>query len=141
MHRFFDADGTDIDEGTQRKIERYYHRQDFRRAFAADIGDIEFPPHAIEYYTAALMRTVDADVIRAAGHPVVIDYAYGTTSFVMPNVLSKLGADVLSVNPYASTAGAAAFDVAAHAAPSRTTCELPAPTWVRSSTPTASASP
>jgi mannose-1-phosphate guanylyltransferase/phosphomannomutase len=114
--RFFDADGTDIDEGTQRKIERYYHREDFRRAFAADIGDIEFPPHAIEYYTAALMRTVDADAIRAAGHKVVVDYAYGTTSFVMPNVLSKLGADVLSVNPYASTAGAAAFDVDAHAA-------------------------
>ena len=114
--RFFGADGTDIDEDTQRKIERYYHRQDFRRAFAADIGDIEFPPHAIEYYTAALMRTVDADAIRAAGHQVVVDYAYGTTSFVMPNVLSKLGADVLSVNPYAQTAGAAAFDVRAHAA-------------------------
>jgi mannose-1-phosphate guanylyltransferase/phosphomannomutase len=114
--RFFDADGTDIDETTQRKIERYYHREDFRRAFAADIGDIEFPPHAIEYYTAALMRTVDADAIRAAGHKVVVDYAYGTTSFVMPNVLSKLGADVLSVNPYASTAGAAVFDVTTHAA-------------------------
>ncbi|MBV8305764.1 MAG: mannose-1-phosphate guanyltransferase [Acidimicrobiia bacterium] len=113
--RFFDADGTDIDEGMQRKVERYFHRQDFRRAFAADIGDIEFPPHAIEYYTAALMRTVDADAIRAAGHKVVVDYAYGTTSFVMPNVLSKLGADVLSVNPYAQTAGAAAFDVQAHA--------------------------
>jgi len=114
--RFFGADGTDIDEGTQRKIERYYHRQDFRRAFAADIGDIAFPPHAIEYYTAALMRTVDADAIRAAGLKVVVDYAYGTTSFVMPNVLSKLGADVLSVNPYAQTAGAAAFDVESHAA-------------------------
>src|SRR5207302_108936 len=95
-----------MDEATQRKIERYYHREDFRRAFAADIGDIEFPPHAIEYYTAALMRTVDADAIRAAGPKVVLDYAYGTTSFVMPNVLSKLGADVLSVNPYAEAAGA-----------------------------------
>src|SRR5205823_13213723 len=31
--RFFGADGTDIDESTQRKIERYYHREDFRRAF------------------------------------------------------------------------------------------------------------
>jgi mannose-1-phosphate guanylyltransferase / phosphomannomutase len=34
----------------------------------------------------------------------------------MPNVLSKLGADVLSVNPYAFTAGAAAFEPKAHAA-------------------------
>jgi mannose-1-phosphate guanylyltransferase/phosphomannomutase len=33
----------------------------------------------------------------------------------MPSVLSKLGADVLAVNPYASTAGAAAFDAPAHA--------------------------
>ena len=108
--RFFDADGTDISEATQRKIERYYYRQDYRRAFAADIGDIGFPPRALEYYTAALMRSVDADAIRAAGYRVVVDYAYGTTSFVMPNVLAKLGADVLSVNPYASTAGAAAFE-------------------------------
>src|SRR5205085_10257298 len=55
--RFFDADGTDIDGATQRKIERYYHRQDFRRAFAADIGDIGFPPRALEFYTAAMMRS------------------------------------------------------------------------------------
>ena len=41
---------------------------------------------------------------------VVIDYAYGATSFVMPNVLAKLGADVLAVNPYASTAGMISFD-------------------------------
>jgi mannose-1-phosphate guanylyltransferase/phosphomannomutase len=113
--RFFDADGTDIDEATQRKVERYFHRQDFRRAFAADIGDIGFPPRALEYYTAALMSAVDSDAIRATGYQVVIDYGYGSTSFVMPNVLAKLGAEVLSVNPYASTAGAAAFDAKVHA--------------------------
>ena len=89
----------DIDETAQRKIERLYYREDFRRAFAADIGDIGFPPRAIEYYTAALMRTVDADAIRGAGFKVVLDYAYGTTSFVMPNVLAKLGADVLGSTP------------------------------------------
>src|SRR2546421_4352947 len=47
--RFFDTDGTDINEATQRKIERYYHRQDYRRAFAADIGDIGVPPRALEH--------------------------------------------------------------------------------------------
>jgi len=34
----------------------------------------------------------------------------------MPNVLAKLGADVLAVNPYASTPGALDFDRATHAA-------------------------
>jgi mannose-1-phosphate guanylyltransferase/phosphomannomutase len=34
----------------------------------------------------------------------------------MPNVLSKLGADVLGVNPYASTAGAMSFQLDEHSA-------------------------
>ena len=71
--------------------------------FPAEIGDIGFPPRALEHYTAALEATVDIEAIRAARFKVVVDYAYGSTSFVMPNVLAKLGADVLGVNPYAST--------------------------------------
>src|SRR4051794_13644429 len=114
--RFFDSDGTDIAEATQRKIERLYYREDFRRAFAADIGDIGFPARALEYYANALMSTVDSDAIRAAAFKVVVDYSYGATSFTMPNLLSKLGAEVLGVNPFASTAGAATFDLAGHSA-------------------------
>jgi mannose-1-phosphate guanylyltransferase/phosphomannomutase len=114
--RFFDADGTDLDAGTQRKIERNYYRQDFRRAFAAEIGDIGFAPRALEYYTAALIRSVDVEAIRSADFQLVVDYAFGSTSVVMPSVLAKLGAEVLSVNPYASTAGAANFDPSVHTA-------------------------
>jgi mannose-1-phosphate guanylyltransferase/phosphomannomutase len=114
--RFFTADGTDIDEGAQRKIERIFYRQDFRRAFAADIGDIGYPPRALEYYSAALMENVDVAAIRSVGYQLVMDYAFGPTSLVMANVFSKLGADVLSVNPYTSTAGASAFDAKIHAA-------------------------
>ena len=51
----------------------------------------------------------------SARFKVVVDYAYGSTSFVMPNVLAKLGADVLAVNPYASTAGVMGFDRTTHA--------------------------
>ena len=114
--RFFDQDGVDIGEGTQRKIERLFYREDYRRALAAEIGDIGFAPRAIEYYTAALMASVDAKAVTGANFKVVLDYAYGTSSFVMPHVLSKVGADVLAVNPYASTAGSVAFDRWAHAA-------------------------
>ena len=49
-------------------------------------------------------------LLSKAGLKVVVDYGYGSTSFVMPNVLSKVGADVLAVNPYASTGGAMSFD-------------------------------
>ncbi|MGQ0824746.1 MAG: sugar phosphate nucleotidyltransferase [Actinomycetota bacterium] len=104
--RFLDEKGADIDEGAQRKIERLLYREDFRRAFAGDIGDIVFPPRAIEYYTAALEASVDAERLARHGFKVVLDYSFGATSIVMPNVLSKIGASVLGVNPYAATAGA-----------------------------------
>ena len=109
--RFFDNDGIDLDEATQRKVERLFHREDYRRVVAADIGDIGFAPRALEYYTAALMATVDVQAIAGAGFKVVLDYGYGSTSFVMPNVLAKLNADVLAINPFAATAGATTFEV------------------------------
>jgi mannose-1-phosphate guanylyltransferase/phosphomannomutase len=101
--RFFDRDGIDITEDAQRKVERLFAREDFRRVLAGEIGDIGFPPRALEQYTAALGETVDLKAVRAGGFKLVIDYSYGATAFVMPQVLAKLGADVLGVNPYAST--------------------------------------
>jgi mannose-1-phosphate guanylyltransferase/phosphomannomutase len=83
--------------------------------FPGDIGDIDFPPRTLEYYVAALQQEIDTAAIRGHGFKAVIDYAYGSAAFVMPNVLSKLGTDVLAVNPYASTPGASSFDRAASA--------------------------
>ncbi len=103
--RFFDDDGLDITEEVQRKIERLYARQDFRRVFPGEIGDIGYAPRALEHYSTALESTVDVDRIRATQFKVVIDYAYGSASFAMPNVLAKLGLEVLAVNPFVSTAG------------------------------------
>jgi mannose-1-phosphate guanylyltransferase/phosphomannomutase len=110
--RFFDVEGRDIDAGGQRKIERLLHREDYRRAFAGEIGDITFPPRSIEFYAAALERCVDAARIRDYGFKVVLDYSNGAASIVMPTVLARLGADVLAVNPYASTAAATAIEEA-----------------------------
>ena len=101
---------------TQKKIERLFYREDFRRSLAGEIGDIRFPVRTAEFYTAVLMENVDVEAIRAARFKVVLDYAYGAASFVMPNVLAKLGADVLSVNPYASTRQSLTFDRWEHAA-------------------------
>jgi mannose-1-phosphate guanylyltransferase/phosphomannomutase len=113
--RVFDADGIDINEATQRKIERIFYREDFRRALAGEIGDIGFPARTLEHYAGILMDQVDVDVIQSAHMKVVLDYAFGSASFVMPNVLSKLGAEVLAVNPYASTSQALSFDRFHHA--------------------------
>ncbi len=105
--RFFDADGRDIDESTQRKIERILSREDYRRAFAGDIGDIEYPPRSLEFYTSALMSTVDTERLHERAFKVVLDYSFGAVSIVMPAVLAKTGVEALSVNPFASTASVA----------------------------------
>ena len=64
--RFFDATGTDISEDAQRKIERLFQREDYRRVLPEEIGDITFPPRALEDYTVALEATVDVDGDRAS---------------------------------------------------------------------------
>jgi mannose-1-phosphate guanylyltransferase / phosphomannomutase len=113
--RFFDAKGADITEGAQRKIERLFLREDFRRVFPGEIGDIGFPPRHLELYSVALEAAVDVERIAQSGFKVVVDYSYGATSFVMPNILSKLGADVLAANPFASTRGVMSWDRDEHA--------------------------
>jgi mannose-1-phosphate guanylyltransferase/phosphomannomutase len=105
--RFFDAQGGDIDDGAKRKIERLLARDDFRRAFAGDIGDIVFPPRVLEYYTAALIRSIDVGAVRDHAFKLVLDTSFGSASVVLNPVLAKLGADVLAVNPFAATAAAA----------------------------------
>jgi mannose-1-phosphate guanylyltransferase/phosphomannomutase len=101
--RFFDAQGCDIDDSARRKIERLLARDDFRRAFAGDIGDIVFPPRVLEYYTAALIRSIDVEAVRNHEFKLVLDTSFGSASVVLNPVLAKLGADVLAVNPFAAT--------------------------------------
>jgi mannose-1-phosphate guanylyltransferase/phosphomannomutase len=110
--RFFDTAGADISEDAQRKIERQFQREDYRRVLPSEIGDITYPARAIEEYTEELLDTVEPGPIIGREFKLVVDYAYGATSFVMPNVLGKLGADVLAVNPYVSTSGRIRFDLA-----------------------------
>lgn len=113
--RFFDGEGADIIEEQQRKIERLFDREDYRRVRPGDIGNIDLVPRALELYAVALEQTVDIKAIAERRFKVVIDYSYGSTSFVMPNVLAKLGAEVLAVNPFASTRGLLEFDREEHA--------------------------
>ena len=111
--RFFDERGIDLSESDQRTVERMYHREEFRRVTAGEIGDIDFSPRTIELYTADVVEAFD--LRRVAGRQVklVLDLSYGAANFVMPNLLSKVGADVLSINPYAQTPGMIAVDRAA----------------------------
>jgi len=108
--RFFDQRGLDLSESEQRRIERLYHREDFRRVTAGEIGDIDFSPRAIEHYTADVVEAFKLKTSPRHQLKLVLDLSYGAGSFVMPNLLSKLAADVLSINPFAQTPGMISVD-------------------------------
>jgi mannose-1-phosphate guanylyltransferase/phosphomannomutase len=100
--RLFDSDGADLSEADQRKIERIFYREDYRRTGAAKLGVLEFPPHASEQYVLGLLRAIDLEAIRekAPDLKAVIDYAYGPISLIGPAIMGRIGCDVLGVHAY-----------------------------------------
>jgi mannose-1-phosphate guanylyltransferase/phosphomannomutase len=95
---FFDERGIDIDAGTQRKIERAYYRDDLRRAFHHEFGELNFPPRGREYYLRALLDSIDVEAVRRRAPKLVVDYAWSAAILTGPVVCGRLGADVLGVN-------------------------------------------
>ncbi len=98
--RLFDADGADLSEGAQRKIERIFFREDYRRPGPRALGELEFPPRALEQYATGLLRAVDIKSIRTRAPKVVVDYAYGPMSLVGPSIMGRLGCEALAVRAF-----------------------------------------
>src|SRR5450432_2817630 len=72
---FLDEQGADLSEAAQRKLERIFSRQEYRRAFPGEIAELTYPPRVIEAYTRELLRCVDMNGVRDAGLKVVVDCA------------------------------------------------------------------
>jgi mannose-1-phosphate guanylyltransferase/phosphomannomutase len=96
--RFFDAEGHNLSKGAERGIERIFFREDFRRVYLDEIGTISYAPAVIETYVKGFLDVVDADAIRAAGFRTVVDYAYAPTSEVLPQIMTKLGVEVVPLS-------------------------------------------
>jgi len=95
---FLDERGVELSQAAQRKLERVFSRQEYRRAFPGEIADLTYPPRVIEWYTRELLRCVDMSAVRETGMKVVADCAGGTTSLVLPSLLGRIGVDVLTIN-------------------------------------------
>ena len=106
----FEPPGIPISEKTQKAIEKFYGRQDFRRAFYTEMGRIHFPDRAAETYMRGLTGSWDTEAIRARGFRLVIDYSYSPVALVLPLVLPYLNAEVISLHAFTDeqkTAGTA----------------------------------
>jgi mannose-1-phosphate guanylyltransferase/phosphomannomutase len=95
---FLDSTGADLSQTAQRKLERVFTRQEYRRAFPGEIGDLVFPPRVTEAYALDVLRRVGTAGVAEAGLKVVIDTCGGTASLVLPTLLGRLQIDALSIN-------------------------------------------
>jgi mannose-1-phosphate guanylyltransferase/phosphomannomutase len=95
---FLDRTGADLSPAAQRKVERVFSRQEFRRAFPGEIGELTHPARTTETYTRELLSAVDVSGIDDAGLKVVLDTAGGAAALVLPSLLGRLGVDVLTVD-------------------------------------------
>jgi mannose-1-phosphate guanylyltransferase/phosphomannomutase len=95
---FLDANGAELSQTAQRKLERTFSRQEFRRAFPGEIAELSYPPRVVDWYTHELLRTVSLEGVREANIKVVADCAGGTTSLVLPSLLGRIGVEVLTLN-------------------------------------------
>jgi mannose-1-phosphate guanylyltransferase/phosphomannomutase len=95
---FLDQRGADLSPAAQRKLERVFSRQEFRRAFPGEIADLSFPARVVDTYAQELLACVDVSGIDEAGLKVVIDPAGGAASLVLPTLLGRIGVEVLTVN-------------------------------------------
>ncbi|HEX9774809.1 MAG TPA: sugar phosphate nucleotidyltransferase [Actinomycetota bacterium] len=98
--RFIDPDGHDIDVATQRAIERVFSREEFRRAFPDEIGELRYPPRVLEFYQSGVLEALDLEAIRAADIKSIVDCAFGPVALTLPGIIGKLGSETMTVNGY-----------------------------------------
>ena len=95
---FLDERGVELSQAAARKLERVFSRQEYRRAFPGEIAELSYPPRVVESYAAELVVSADMTGVREAALKVVVDCAGGTASLVLPELLGRIGLEVLTVN-------------------------------------------
>jgi mannose-1-phosphate guanylyltransferase/phosphomannomutase len=100
---FFDNGGQDLPTSKTKSVERLFFREDFMRAGAEEIGNLDFPQRVIESYREDFLKVIDLAKIRKAHFKVVVDYSNGGACEIFPSIIGSLGCEVISLNAYLDT--------------------------------------
>jgi mannose-1-phosphate guanylyltransferase/phosphomannomutase len=96
--RFFEQPGIELRPVQQKELEKHFFRQDFRRAPAAELGDLDYPPRVGEAYAEDLLSGLDSDAIRERKFRIVVDYGYSAASAILPLLLEPLQVEAISAH-------------------------------------------
>jgi mannose-1-phosphate guanylyltransferase/phosphomannomutase len=102
MH-FYDREGIELPPWVEKKVERLYFRQEFRRSFFDEVGEIMYPPRALEYYTAGLNEALSHDGPICKKCTVIVDMGLSAASFVLPTVGASWGVELIALRPFIDT--------------------------------------
>ncbi|WP_267384280.1 mannose-1-phosphate guanyltransferase [Cyanobacterium sp. uoEpiScrs1] len=95
---FFDEQGINISKSKEKKIEGAYFKEDLRRVGISEIGDMSYPTQIIENYRNTFETQLNVEALRRSGSKVVIDYVYGVSGAILPQLLTKFGCDAVVLN-------------------------------------------
>ena len=96
--KFFDQNGMDISKAAERKIENMYFREDFRRVYLDEIGDISYAQNVIGRYTDAFLKALDVEKIKQHNYTLVVDYGHGSSVEILAPIFNSLGCEVIALN-------------------------------------------
>jgi mannose-1-phosphate guanylyltransferase/phosphomannomutase len=98
--KFFDQNGLDINKATERKIENLFFREDFRRVYLDDIGAIDVleDNNVLKPYMEGFSKVVDFELVRNRKFQLVVDYGHGSTTQLLPRILTRLGCEAIVLN-------------------------------------------
>ena len=95
---FIDQKGINISKAQEKKIEGAYFKEDLRRVQIHEIGNVVYPSQMVATYCTAFEKNLNVEAIRHSNSKVVIDYTYGVSGAVLPQLLAKFGCDAVVLN-------------------------------------------
>ncbi|HEU4848548.1 MAG TPA: sugar phosphate nucleotidyltransferase, partial [Rubrobacteraceae bacterium] len=97
---FFSSDATPMTESEQRDVEKYFVREEYRRAHGDDIGELIYPGRAVEQFVERVERAVDRE--KTSGATIVVDFYSGVAGLVASRVFSRLGMNAVVMEGFAN---------------------------------------
>ncbi|MCL2929828.1 MAG: mannose-1-phosphate guanyltransferase [Trichodesmium sp. MAG_R01] len=94
----FDYQGINISKVKEKNIEGAYFKEDFRRVQISEIGNMIDRHEVLNAYSKGFENLLNSEAIRYSKSKVVIDYCYGVSGAVLPQLLTKFGCDAVVLN-------------------------------------------
>ena len=102
---FVDSQGLSLSKNRERDIERVFFREDFRRVYLNDIGNIEHVQGVKEQYIKDFLKHLNTRAIQEAAFNLVVDFADAPTASILPLILDELNCNVVALGATMSRAG------------------------------------